>query len=57
MTHLCAPSAVACSLPLSEIIIPMLVKNQIISREQAQPVIEVMPAFFRPEAASSHEQE
>jgi hypothetical protein len=57
MAHLYAPSAVACSLPLFKIIILLLVKNQIISREQAQPVIEVMSAFFRPEAASSHEQE
>ncbi|MCU7923954.1 MAG: hypothetical protein KZQ88_14795 [Candidatus Thiodiazotropha sp. (ex Dulcina madagascariensis)] len=52
-----APSAIACSVPLFKFVIPLLLKQQIIKHEQAQPVIEAMAALFRPEAASAYEQE
>lgn len=52
-----APSAIACSVPLFKFVIPLLVKQQIIKREQAQHAIEAMSAIFRAEAASAYEQE
>jgi hypothetical protein len=52
-----APSAIACSVPLFKFVIPLLLKQQIIKREQALPTIEAMAALFRPEAASAYEQE
>lgn len=51
-----APSAIACSVPLFQFVIPLLVQNQIIGREQAGPMVEAMKAVFRPEAGSAYEQ-
>lgn len=52
-----APSAIACSVPLFEFVIPLLVRNQIIRRQDATRVVEAMRAAFRPEAASDYERE
>lgn len=52
-----APSAIACSVPLFEFVIPLLIKNQIINREKAKVAIDAMKAIFNPESASSYEKE
>jgi hypothetical protein len=52
-----APSAPACSIPLFQFVIPLLVQRQIIGREEGERAIEALKAVFRPEAASAFERE
>lgn len=56
-TTLYAPSAIACSVPLFQFVIPLLVRNQIIKREEADRAVKAMKAIFNPEAASAYERE
>jgi hypothetical protein len=51
-----APTAIACSVPLFQFVLPLLLQNKIIGRDQARAVEEAMKAAFRPEAASAYEQ-
>jgi hypothetical protein len=50
-----APTAPACSIPLFQFVLPLLVQNKIIGRDQADRAIEAMKAIFKPEAASDFE--
>ncbi len=52
-----APSAIACSVPLFEFVIPLLVQHRILGRAEADRAAEAMRAIFRPEAASPYERE
>jgi hypothetical protein len=52
-----APSAIACSVPLFEFVIPLLLRNKIIKQEDANRAIEAMKAIFNLEAASASERE
>lgn len=52
-----APSALACSVPLFEFVLPLLIRNRIIKREDGERAINAMKAVFNPEAASAYEQE
>lgn len=52
-----APSAMACSVPLFEFVLPLLVRNQILKREDADRVIKAMSSVFKPDAGSAFEQE
>jgi hypothetical protein len=51
-----APSAMACSVPLFQFVIPLLMQNGIIKREAGAQAIQAMAAVFKPEAASAYEQ-
>jgi hypothetical protein len=52
-----APSAPACSIPLFQFVIPLLVQRQIIGREEGERAIEALKTVFRPDAASAFERE
>lgn len=52
-----APSALACSVPLFEFVLPLLIRNRIVKREDGERAINAMKAAFNPEAASAYEQE
>jgi hypothetical protein len=51
-----APTAIACSVPLFQFVVPLLLQNKILGRDQARALEEAMKAAFRPEAASAYEQ-
>ena len=51
-----APSAIACSVPLFQFVIPLLVKNKIIGRDEGTRAAEAMAAVFKPQAGSAYEQ-
>jgi len=50
-----APSAIACSVPLFQFVLPLLRKHRIFTADQADNAIKAMEAVFRPEAGSSYE--
>jgi hypothetical protein len=51
-----APSAIACSVPLFQFVIPLLEHNKIVNREQAKGAVDAMMALFKDEGASAYEQ-
>lgn len=51
-----APSAPACSIPLFEIVLPLLVREKVITQAQGKRVIDAMKEVFKPEDASPFEQ-
>jgi len=52
---LLAPTAWHCSIVLFDFVVPMLVKNKILTAEQGRAIAQVKE-FFKPQAASSFEQ-
>lgn len=54
-TTLYAPSAIACSVPLFDFVLPLLVRQQIVGKAEAERAVEALRAVFRPDAASRYE--
>ena len=54
-TTLYAPSAIACLVPLFEIVIPLLAQNRIVGQAEAKRAIEAMKAITKIEEASEYE--
>jgi hypothetical protein len=52
-----APSAIACSVPLFEFVIPLLIRNKIFKREEADHTVKAMKEIFNPESGSAYERE
>lgn len=52
-----APSAIACSVPLFEFVLPLLAKHEVLPKAEVRKAIEVMRALMKREAASPFEQE
>ncbi|HKC64278.1 MAG TPA: hypothetical protein VKB86_11600 [Pyrinomonadaceae bacterium] len=50
-----APSAMACSIPLFQFVIPLLIQNGIVKKDAGARAMDAMAAIFKPEAASAYE--
>src|SRR5262249_25456517 len=50
-----APTAPACSIPLFQFVIPLLVQHEIIPPEDAERAIEALRSILHPQAASAFE--